>query len=48
MRHELRWVQDYLNTNSSTVDMNVTYNSLSGTFHVGLSPAGIAYNLNRF
>ncbi len=48
MRQELRWMQDYLNTNSATVDITVGYNSLVGTYRAALGKDAIAYNLNRF
>lgn len=47
-RHQLRWMQTYLDQNDARVDASITYGSLSGQTSVALVPEGIAEALKRF
>jgi len=48
MRHELRWLQNYIAEYGPKATLGVTYGSVTTDFNVSFAAPGIAYNLDRF
>jgi hypothetical protein len=48
VRHELRWLADYVAQNGNRANVTLTYGSISANIEMAFAAAGINYNLNRF
>jgi hypothetical protein len=48
LRHELRWLADYVAENGNEANVTLTYGSVSANLQMAFAPAGITHNLNRF
>jgi hypothetical protein len=48
LRHELRWLADYVAENGNEATVTLTYGSVSANLQMAFAPAGITHNLNRF
>ena len=48
LRHELRWLADYVGKNGTQANVTLTYGSVSANLSMAFSANGINYNLNRF
>jgi len=47
-RHELAWLNNFVAENGNQANLTLTYGSVSANLDIGLVPAGLIDNLNRF
>lgn len=48
LRPQLRYLQNYVAEHGNLLNANVSYNSLTASFELGVRPEGLATNLDRF